>query len=848
MARLFDELLDLEPTRRDERLLALRGEDAVLAGEVERMLAADSTPGSALDGLGAALAAHVGRMTPAESLSGRQAGAYRLGDPIGSGGMGTVYAAVRADGLYEQRVAVKVLSNMGSPELLRRFARERFILASLEHPHIARLLDAGSLDDRPYLVMELVEGQSLIAHCDEKRADLPSRLELFRQVCAAVAFAHRRLVVHRDLKPSNVLVGATGEVKLLDFGIASLLDPEGAGDATLTSTRRAFTPAYAAPEQVHGQVVTTATDVYALGALLHELLVGRPPEPSWQSRRATGSQLTATLTGLAAEEAHAVAAARGLERHALARRLRGDLEAITAIALRAEPEQRYGSVDALSEDVERYLAGQPVAARGQDRVYRARLFLRRHRAALAASALAVVGLVGGLWMALAQDREARAEANRALALRRFIRLELKREQVEQVPNGPDGPTLGYMFDHGLRDVDTSLAGEPEVAAEVFSIACETYTMMGAGERAVSAGRTALARKRALYPAGDPRLQHAMLDLGRALVAVGETGEARPLLEGVERETRGAAGKQRVYLMGALGEQRRLAGDLVGAEAADREAVAILRSLGGPDSPERLNQVMRLANVLYLEGRYREGERLLGEVLTKAKALAPEQVRRGGRQGLRRGIPGTHYWWAYQLHRMGDLDRAQTAYRAAIDGLTGLQPPSWALPFASCGFGLLLAERGDDAAGRAILTAPEVAAADPNHPLGFGDPGVPCGALAAWARDDLDGFDRALAASPRALRAATRPDRDLLRAEMLLTRGRAAEALPLCDAAVRARDQSTDLQPWRQDEAHLLRGVALCRLGRRAEGLPEVTRSAAALRARLPHHRYLQLAQDALRAG
>ena len=855
ISRLFDELLELEPAQRSERLDALRLESAELGAELERLLAADAQPGGMLDrDLAAALAAGAGARSggdqsaadlsdvdtfDGEDLSGRLAGAYRLGDRIGSGGMGTVYTAVRADGLYEQRVAVKVLTAVGSPELLRRFARERTILAGMEHPHIARLLDAGALDDRPYLVMELVEGESLVAHCDQRWADLATRLRLFSQVCAAVAFAHRRLVVHRDLKPSNVLVGAGGEVKLLDFGIASLLDPEGAGEAAMTSTRRVFTPAYAAPEQVFGQPITTATDVYALGALLHELLVGYPPEPPWQSPQATGAHLTATLAGLAEEEAAAVAAARGLERRGLARRLRGDLEAIAATALRLEPERRYTSVDALAEDVESYLAGRPVAVRRQDRVYRTRLFVRRHRASIAASALALAGLVAGLWVAVAQAREARSEALRAGALRRFLALELKRELHDQVPTGPDGPTLGYMLDHGLRDVDRNLAREPEVAAEVFSIAGETYRMINASERAVAALRGALVRKRALYTERDPRLKQARLDLAHALIESGETAEAGPLLEALEHETRGEVGEERYYIVRILGEQRRRVGDLAGAEAAHREALVVQRRLGRQDSAEGVNQLTRLATVLYLEGRYRESERLLGEVVAQAPAVAKEQV------------PIAWSRRAYARHRMGDLEGAKLAYRHALEGFAEQRPmeaAEWAVAYASCGSGLLLAEIGDGEAARAMLTRPEVAAADPEHrwTKGLGDPGIPCPALAPWARGDLDGFERALAASKGAQRASTRPDRDLLRAEMLLERGRAAEALPLCNAAVLARDANTDLQPWRRAEAHLLRGVTLCRLGRRAEGLPEVSRYAAALRGRLPRHRFLPLAEDALR--
>jgi tetratricopeptide (TPR) repeat protein len=477
--------------------------------------------------------------------------------------------------------------------------------------------------------------------------------------------------------------------------------------------------------------------------------------------------------------------------------------------------------------------------RRQDRVYRTRLFVRRHRASIATLALAIAGLVAGLWVAVAQAREARSETRRAGALRRFLMLELKRELREQVPTGPDGPTLGYMLDHGLREVDHNLAAEPEVAAEVFSIAGETFRMIGANERAVRALRGALARKRALYGEGDLRLRSARLDLGHALIESGNALEAGSLLDSLERETRGEGGLDRYDLVKMLGEQRRRAGDLAGAEAAYREALAILNALGRSRSPWGVDQRNRLATVLYLQGKYGESERLLGEVVTLAHEVAEAQVPIAW---SRRG---------YARHRLGDLDGAELAYRHAGEGFAEertIAAATWAVAYSSCGWGLLLAERGEGDAARAMLGRPEVAGADPDHPWtqGLGDPGIPCPALAAWARDDLDAFDRALAASRGALRAATWPDRDLLRAEMLLARGRAAEALPLCNAAVLAREANPDLQPWRRAEAHLLRGVTLCRLGRHAEGLPEVSRHAAVLRGRLPRHRFLPLAEDALR--
>ena len=609
-------------------------------------------------------------------------------------------------------------------------------------------------------------------------------------------------------------MNAGGEVKLLDFGIASLLDAERTGETTVasvTTIHRAFTPAYAAPEQIFGQPVTTATDVYALGALLHELLVGRPPESAW------------------------------LERRALDRELRGDLEAIVATALRREPEQRYGSAEALAADVERHLAGLPVAARGQDRAYRARLFARRHRGSLAASAVAVLGLVGGLWLALQQAREARSEALRASAMRRFLVLELKRELLEEVPMGTDGPTLGYMLDHGLRAVDQNLAKEPEAAAEIFSIAGETFRMISAHDRAAAAFRGALARKSALYAADDLRLRRARFDLAHALLEAGDVGEAGSLLEALERESLGQVDVERFDFLRVLGEQRRQAGNLDGAETANTEALALLVRLGRQRSGTGLDQLHRLAAVLYLAGKYRQSERLLGEAATLAEAMSSSHA------------PISWLRRAFARQRTGDLEGAQEAYRRVRE-LFALEPAGpaseWALGYVSCGEGLLSAERGDAEAARDLLTAPEVVASGADHAWtrGFGDPGIPCPALAAWARDDLAAVEQALGASEAASRPAALPDRDLLLAEMLLERGRGAEALALCDAAVRARDASSELQAWRRAEAHVLRGLTLHQVGRQAEGLREITLHAGVLGASVPRHRFLQLTFEKKKGG
>ena len=391
--------------------------------------------------------------TPAAELAGREAlpageedsrddalppgtrlGAYELGDAVGRGGMGIVYRAVRADDEYRQVVAVKVIRRgMDTVVGQRRFREERQILAGLDHPGIARLLDGGTTEEGlPYFVMEYVEGEPIDVYCDRRRLEVDERLRLFLRVCAAVHHAHRSLVVHRDLKPGNVLVAADGAPKLLDFGIARLVRPAGEPgvlDPTMTALRM-LTPDYASPEQVRGESVTTATDVYSLGVLLYELLSGQrphrtglvhellaaiceedPERPSASVRKAT------TAEGSAEGAPVGVSGARATTPALLRKKLAGDLDTIVLKALRKAPNERYASVEAFADDVGRHLDGRPVRARPQTLAYRAGKFVRRNPAAAAAAALAVAALLGGI---VATTRQAHiAEANRRRAEQRF---------------------------------------------------------------------------------------------------------------------------------------------------------------------------------------------------------------------------------------------------------------------------------------------------------------------------------------------------------------------------------------------------------------------------------------------
>ena len=437
LRELFHGAVELTPAEQEVFLAGLTGDDAALAGDLASLLAAHRAVG---DPIGAVLAPAVREMALAGyAWTGRRIGAWRIVAPIAEGGMGAVFLAERADGVVQQRAAVKLVRSVQPSEVLtRRFAAERQALATLEHPAIAHLLDAGATPEGlPFLVMEYVDGTDIERYCGERALGVVERLGLFLDVCAAVEHAHRRLIVHRDIKPSNILVTPEGQAKLLDFGISKLLAPEdGTLAAPLTDVgSSAMTPPFASPEQAGGGAITTATDVYSLGVLLYRLLTGRHPYA------VSGASLPAIAriicevplrppslvvldgpadTGGTANEPRA--ARPPLPPRRLARELAGDLDTIVLTALRKEPERRYGSVAALADDIERHRTGRPVLARGDSVTYRTATFLRRHRVAAAASTLAIAALLAGTAVALRQAERARPRARGSPARGRAQRL------------------------------------------------------------------------------------------------------------------------------------------------------------------------------------------------------------------------------------------------------------------------------------------------------------------------------------------------------------------------------------------------------------------------------------------
>ncbi len=470
---LFQAALDHGPEEQSDFLERACAGDPAMRRQLEALLRADAEsrgfldapPRFDLDPAQGATAA--GEVAAGGAACGERIGPYRIVRQIGRGGMGTVYLAERADQVFERRVAVKVLTSdsvFGMPypgDLDRRFKSERQILAALEHPSIARLYDGGTTaDGRPYLVMEHVDGVAIDVYCNHRNLALRPRLELFRKVCSAVHHAHQHLVVHRDLKPSNILVDAAGEPKLLDFGIAKLLDPE-SFPLTVEVTPvglRPMTPTYASPEQVRGEAISTASDVYSLGVLLYELLTGRLPH---RFERLTRAQIERFL---ATEPEKPSAVAPG----PLRRQLAGDLDSIVLMALHRQPERRYGSAEQLSEDLGRHLAGLPVSARKDSVGYHLSTFLRRHKLAVAfaASLLALaVAFAGAMtWRAA----EIARQRDRAVVQRQ--RAEERREQAFEQATPAMERALAVLRADGRDAEAAELEARWEALAEPSSTA------------------------------------------------------------------------------------------------------------------------------------------------------------------------------------------------------------------------------------------------------------------------------------------------------------------------------------------------------------------------------------------
>lgn len=524
---ILEAAIDLDPAERPGFLAdKCKGNDQ-MRQEIESLLISDNTNAEFLE---VDLPGSIFEIEKPSERIGERVGPYKIVDEIGTGGMGIVYLAERADGAFDQRVALKLIKRgMDSTAILKRFFNERQILASLDHPNIARLIDGGTTKDGlPYFVMEYIDGETILGYTAANQLSIAARLDLFRKICSAVSFAHSNLVVHRDLKPSNILVGKDGNPKLLDFGIAKILKPE--NDEVLTATQQfAFTPEYASPEQVRGEQLTTSTDVYSLGIILYELLTGNRPYVT-ASRNISEIVRTvceavplrpsaAVVTALASDPPLNVGNAR---------ELRGDLDNIVLKALRKEPERRYSSVEHLSGDIRRHLRGLPVSATPDTWSYRSAKFIRRNRIAFVGAVLVLISLLAGLFTTLHQRNKAQARFNDVRQMANSFLFEFH-DSIEDLPGStPARELVVKRALEYLNQLSQESEGDPTLRRELAAAYNKIgqiqgnsyYSNLGDTDGAMTSYLRALEIRQSLSDA-DPENRELRHELADSLEGVGD---------------------------------------------------------------------------------------------------------------------------------------------------------------------------------------------------------------------------------------------------------------------------------------------------------------------------------------
>jgi eukaryotic-like serine/threonine-protein kinase len=812
----LDRVLELQPGEQDAWLAALQEDDPESAADVasllgeHRRLTAERFLESALP------------LQPREApLVGLTIGAYTLVSRIGHGGMGTVWLASRSDGRFEGQAALKLLNaalvGRGGEE---RFKREGTILARLTHPNIARLIDAGvSNAGQPYLVLERIDGRHIDRYCDEERLSVDARVRLFLDVQAAVAHAHANLIVHRDLKPSNVLVTATGEVKLLDFGIAKLIEEDAALATLLTpESGSAMTPKYAAPEQIAGGAITTATDVYALGVLLYELLAGYHPagaalkSPSDFVKAVTEAEplrlSTVFQNAGTAEAAAALASKRATTPDRLRRLLRGDLETILGKALKKDPAERYSSVGEFADDLRRYLDDQPIGARPDSVRYRTMKFGRRHWRGLTTAAVAIVALVsvsGFYTVRLATERDrARTQADKASKLSELLTGLLMRADPYRTPDATE-PTVQSLLDIGAERIGRELGDQPDTQAEMLTVIGRTYSRMGLQSRALPLLQQALTIGRRAFGSNSVRVAQSLNDLGVLERDLGNPEAAEPLL---------------------------------------RESLATRRRLLGNDTNDVAITLVELARVLRDRGRSAESEAPIREALAIRTKIFGDEHRETATSKNELGL---------LLLDRGDLAGAEPLLHenvATTRRTLGEDHPNVASAKGS--LALLLIAQDDAAAGEALLRESlatqqrvfgerSVAYATTLNNLGT--------AIEVQGRlaDAQSLFEQAIAIA-RSQLGDQHPRVALMTlnlARVQIARGAGAATEPALRQVLSMRERMLDASDWRIAQARSLLGASLLAQARYAEAEPLMVAAASGLKP-LPGPQGRELAADRAR--
>ena len=655
LSPLLDELLELSGDAREMRLYQMQEQYPELAQELLKMMDLEkSHPDFMAEPL-----ANLDNLIPRID---DEIGPYRLVSLLGEGGMGQVWLAVRSDGLYERRVALKLLRpGLGDAGLRLRFTRERQILARLAHANIARLLDAGIMaDGQPYLALDYVNGEPITDYVKRLNLDLRSRLLLFRQVCDAVSHAHANLVVHRDLKPSNIMVTPNGDVMLLDFGIAKLLDHKTGEHTDITQTgHRTFTLHYAAPEQLRGEIISTLTDVYALGVVLYEILAGCKPYSPERKTDAAWEEAILKDEPIKPSQAllkNTVAIAQSHNKR-VAKQLANDLDNVVLKALAKDPEARYASVESFKQDLLRYLDGQPVHARADSMGYRAQKYIQRHAFAVAAGVGVSTVLAIALTITSWQANQAFKEANRAEAMQGFV-VALFENTGDKA--NPEDINVRELLDAGVRRADTELANQPQARAELLGLIARLRSGLGDDREAVRLlDKQAMAFMQLdINTPAELRLEslavrgHSLRQLGQNAACVRDLA---PYLQ-VAEDIADKAPKASSDYFSELGRCHGAQGGVSVARDLFGKALQLRKNI----NKDKALQAESLADLAKLLG----DEKKYPQAITQARAaLSMLRLASGERNALGVGI------W-YDLGRFyrgsGNLREAEAGFRQALD--------------------------------------------------------------------------------------------------------------------------------------------------------------------------------------
>ena len=672
---LFEKAIELDFSEREDYLKKECADDSDLLAEVLSLLSADEKQHSIFAGSAAEFIA-----IDDANLDGKIFGNYRAIKQIGSGGMGSVYLAERADGVFEQKVALKVVKpGMNSHEIITRFEEERQILARLQHPNIARLLDGGISEiGLPYFTMEYVEGKPITEYCDENNLTIEERLNLFKKVCEAVLYAHQNLVIHRDIKPSNILVKEDGGDKLLDFGIAKVFEEDTDQKFVTRTGMRVMTPEYASPEQVKGEPVSTATDIYSLGLILYQLLTGCPPYEVTSSSALEMERIicltepqkpSVMITKIFSSSADAgekaspdfISQKRKTTIPRLKKRVSGDLDNICLMAIRKEPERRYSSIAQFITDIDNHLNGLPIAARKSTTGYRTKKFIQRHKVGVVVATVAVIliALVTIFYtIRLAEERDkAQLEAEKSKKVSEFLAGIFQVSDPEQSKG--ETITARELLDNGVKRIESELSGQPEVLANMLGVTGNVYRSLGLYDNALKLLQKAYAINDSLLGGESPETAKSLNDLANLNFAMGNYESAVEKFNEALQKRKNIYGKKSLEAaesMNDLAMVLREEGNYQVSEDLLSSALTIRKKLLSSESPEVAQTMNNLGLLKEDMGDFDEAKKLLSEAL---------QIKEKIYGKIHPSVTETIGNLAFLLQQMGEYEEASNLFNETL---------------------------------------------------------------------------------------------------------------------------------------------------------------------------------------